>query len=166
LIERLQSTKDTKEIPPDWTDSDMIESIIKKLIPNDNFKHVKGHQIQQESSPIEVYLNIQVDEMANKAINSNITTENPETALYISVTQKRLFKRSHIISHCATQQSILYHQRKYGKTYRSIDWELYKHIIKQINHQEFSFLRSQKFENMRRKITQARPDEKYSQEEY
>jgi hypothetical protein len=37
---------------------------------------------------------------------------------------------------------------------------------KQINHQEFSFLRSQKFKNMRRKITQARPDGKYSQEEY
>jgi ribonuclease HI len=51
LIQRLQSTKDTKEIPPDWTDSDMIESIIKTLILNGEFKHVKGLQIQQESSP-------------------------------------------------------------------------------------------------------------------
>jgi hypothetical protein len=70
-----------------------------------------------------------VDAMANKAINSNITTENPENVPYSSVTQKRIFKRTHIISHCATQQSISYHQRKYGKKFNSIDWELYKHII-------------------------------------
>jgi len=37
---------------------------------------------------------------------------------------------------------------------------------KRFIHLEFSYLKSQKFENMKGKNTQARPDEKYSQEEF
>ena len=37
---------------------------------------------------------------------------------------------------------------------------------KRFIHLEFSYLKLQKFENMKGKNTQARPDEKYSQEEF
>jgi hypothetical protein len=49
-----------------------------------NLNMSKDSKYNKSHPPIEVHLNIQVDNLANKAINSNITTENPENVPYMS----------------------------------------------------------------------------------
>jgi hypothetical protein len=139
LVERLQLTQGENETPLKWIDSDIIESIQQKILPNGEFKHVKGHQKidNKNRQKLEVILNNWVDDMANKAITSDKTMTSPENIAHVVVNGKRLFKQSQIIRQCAKHISQQYHKSKYGSVnYHHIDWEVYKknHIkISEIN---------------------------------
>jgi zinc-binding in reverse transcriptase len=116
----------------EWIDSDIIESIQQKILPNGEFKHLKGHQKidNKNEQKLEVVLNNWVDDMANKAITSDKTMTSPENIAHVVVNGKRLFKQLQMITQCAEHILQQYHKSKYGSVnYHHIDWELYKKII-------------------------------------
>jgi hypothetical protein len=132
LVERLQIIQSEQETPPEWTNSDIIELIRQKVLPNGEFKHVKGHQKISNNSnhPIESVLNNWVDDMANKAIKFNNKTTTPENIARVVINNKRIFTRTQIIAQCAEKASRAYHNSKYGdKAYHQIDWDFYKKIV-------------------------------------
>jgi hypothetical protein len=131
-VEHLQIIQREQETPPEWTDSDIIELICQKVLPNGEFKHVKGHQKISNNSDhtIKSVLNNWVDDTSNKAITSNNKTKTPENIARVVINNKRIFIRTQIIAQCTEKASKAYHTSKYGdKAYHQIDWDLYQKIV-------------------------------------
>jgi hypothetical protein len=129
LVERVQAVQGNIQIPPKWKDWDIIESIRQKVLPNGEFKHVKGHQTPDSKigQKPEAVLNNWVDDMANKAIESDNRMKTPEDIAHVVINNKRVFNRAHMISQCTKHISQPYHISKYGVVeFHHINWELYK----------------------------------------